>query len=136
MKKVTDERVDVENKLKSTEKQMRYKVRVRVMLNAEDVPSFRKIESKCVVKQRLLDEVQASKSACKKQLGKAMVFAKDLVDEQESLLRTLNERQRENRAVKKIGTEIAKRMDSLKHQLKVRRIRDTHIFVSFLFCGV
>lgn len=48
-----------------------------------------------------------------------MSFAKDMVAEQETLLQALNQRQIENRVVKKIGSEMAVRMDSLKTQLKV-----------------
>lgn len=69
--------------------------------------------------QHTLNEVQVSRSACRKQLHKAMNFAKDLVTEQESLLKALSHRQQENKMVKKLGSEIASRMDSLKSQLKV-----------------
>lgn len=70
--------------------------------------------------QHSLNEVQLSRSACRKQLHKAMNFAKDLVAEQEALLKALNQRHLENKAVKKLGSDIASRMDSLKNQLKVR----------------
>lgn len=49
-----------------------------------------------------------------------MSFAKDMVAEQETLLKALNQRQLENKAVKKIGTEMATKMDSLKNHLKVK----------------
>lgn len=71
--------------------------------------------------QHTLNEVQVSRSACRKQLNKAMNFAKDLVTEQEALLKVLNQRQQETRAVKKLGSSIANRMDTLKLQLKVRK---------------
>lgn len=77
------------------------------------------METKYLDLQHTLNEVQLSRSACRKQLNKAMNFAKDLVTEQESLLKALNQRQQETKAVKKIGTDIANRMDSLKVQLKV-----------------
>lgn len=80
---------------------------------------YRKAETKYLDLQHNLNEVQLSRSACRKQLNKAMNFAKDLVTEQESLLKALNQRQQETRAVKKIGSDIANRMDSLKVQLKV-----------------
>lgn len=66
--------------------------------------------------------MQLSRSACRKQLNKALNFAKDLVTEQETLLKALNQRQQETKAVKKIGTDIANRMDSLKFQIKVNAI--------------
>lgn len=49
-----------------------------------------------------------------------MSFAKDLVEEQETLLRVLNQRQQETKTVKKIGFDIAARMHTLRNQLKVR----------------
>ncbi|XP_066262539.1 protein Cep89 homolog isoform X1 [Euwallacea similis] len=79
---------------------------------------LKKSESKQLDLDHALKEVQLSRSACRKQLHKAMCFAKDMVAEQETLLRALNQRQLENRAVKKIGSEMALRMDSLKSQLK------------------
>lgn len=48
-----------------------------------------------------------------------MSFAKDLVAEQETLLKALNQKQQESKAVKKIGCDIATRMDTLRNQLKV-----------------
>lgn len=48
-----------------------------------------------------------------------MNFAKDMVAEQETLLRALNQRHLENKVVKKIGTEMANKMDFLKTHLKV-----------------
>lgn len=75
--------------------------------------------------QQGLHEVQLSRTACRKQLHKAMEFAKDLVNEQETLLKALHQRQQENKVVKQIGTDIATRMDSLKNQLKVH----LHIFL-------
>lgn len=48
-----------------------------------------------------------------------MNFAKDLVSEQEALIKALSARQQENKVVKKLGSDIASRMDSLKNQLKV-----------------
>lgn len=52
-----------------------------------------------------------------------MSFAKDLVGEQESLLRALNQRQQENKAVKRLGSDIASRMDTLRSQLKVGKLK-------------
>ncbi|XP_050294635.1 protein Cep89 homolog [Anthonomus grandis grandis] len=78
----------------------------------------KKAESKYLDLEHSLNEVQLSRSACRKQLHKAMCFAKDMVAEQETLLRALNQRQLENRAVKKIGSEMAVKMDSLRNQLK------------------
>lgn len=77
------------------------------------------MESKVLDLQHTLNRVQLSRSACRKQLHKAMNFAKDLVAEQEALLRTLSKRQKENKAVKRLGTDIATRMDTLRSQLKV-----------------
>lgn len=81
---------------------------------------YRKSEAKQLHLEHTLNEVQLSRSACRKQLQKAMNFAKDMVAEQETLLQALNQRQIENRVVKKIGSEMAVRMDSLKTQLKVK----------------
>ncbi|KAL1512635.1 hypothetical protein ABEB36_002197 [Hypothenemus hampei] len=78
----------------------------------------KKYEVKQLDLEHALNEVQLSRSACRKQLHKAMYFAKDMVAEQETLLKALNQRQIENKAVKKIGSEMALRMDSLKMQLK------------------
>lgn len=83
---------------------------------------FRKAETKYLDLQHNLNEIQLSRSACRKQLHKAMNFAKDLVAEQEALLKALNQRHMENKAVKMLGSDIANRMDSLKMQLKVRTI--------------
>nr|XP_023027614.1 uncharacterized protein LOC111515629 [Leptinotarsa decemlineata] len=47
-----------------------------------------------------------------------MGFAKEMVAEQETLLRALNQRQLENKAVRKLGCDMATKMDSLKNQLK------------------
>lgn len=66
-----------------------------------------------------LQEVQLSRTACKKQLHKAMEFAKELVSEQEKLIKALQHRQEENKAVKQIGSDMANRMDTLKSKLKV-----------------
>lgn len=85
---------------------------------------FRKAESKYLELQHTLNEVQLSRSACRKQLHKAMNFAKDLVAEQETLLKALNQRHLENKAVKKLGSDIASRMDSLKMQLKVTMLNN------------
>ncbi|KAK9892316.1 hypothetical protein WA026_019120 [Henosepilachna vigintioctopunctata] len=79
---------------------------------------IRKGEAKYLELEQTLNELQLSKTACKKQLHKAMSFARDLVNEQETLLKALNQRQRENRAVTKIGADMATRMDNLKSQLK------------------
>lgn len=72
--------------------------------------------------QHTLLEVQLSRSACRKQLNKALTFAKDLVTEQETLLKALNQRQQETKAVKKLGSDIANRMDTLKFHLKVSEL--------------
>lgn len=77
------------------------------------------MEGKCLDLQHVFHEAQLSRSACRKQLHKAMNFAKELVAEQEALLKALHLRQHENKIVKQIGTDIATRMDSLKNQLKV-----------------
>lgn len=79
----------------------------------------------------MVSQVQLSRSALKKQLHKAMNFAKDMVVEQETLLNTLNQKQLENKAVKKIGADMATRMDSLKSQLKVRYILSYRSVVLF-----
>ncbi|XP_048523587.1 protein Cep89 homolog isoform X1 [Dendroctonus ponderosae] len=84
---------------------------------------LKKSESKQLDLEHVLNEVQLSRSACRKQLHKAMGFAKDMVAEQETLLRALNQRQLENRAVKNIGSEMACRMDSLKSQLKLQDVQ-------------
>ncbi|XP_030749441.1 coiled-coil domain-containing protein 38-like, partial [Sitophilus oryzae] len=77
-----------------------------------------KAETRQLDLEHTLNEVQLSKSACRKQLHKAMTFAKELVAEQETLLEALNMRQQENKAVKKFGTDMAQKMDTLKSQLK------------------
>lgn len=74
--------------------------------------------------QHSLNEVQLSRSALRKQLHKAMNFAKDMVAEQETLLRALNERHLENKVVRKIGTEMATKMDTLKSHLKVQFLHE------------
>ncbi|KAI4467611.1 centrosomal protein of 89 kda [Holotrichia oblita] len=94
------EKADLDTQVKTTEKQ------------------FKKMESKYLDLQHTLNKVQLSRSACRKQLHKAMNFAKDLVAEQESLLKALSKRQKENKAVKKLGSDIATRMDTLRSQLK------------------
>ncbi|XP_044264556.1 protein Cep89 homolog [Tribolium madens] len=94
------EKEELENMVKHLEKQIK------------------KGEAKYIELEHNLSEVQFAKSACKKQLNKAMNFAKDLVAEQETLLKALNQRQQENKAVKKIGCDIATRMDTLRNQLK------------------
>lgn len=80
---------------------------------------LRKHETRYLELEHTLNEVKLSRSACKKQLHKAMLFAKDMVAEQETLLNALNQRQLENKAVKKIGSDMANKMDSLRTQLKV-----------------
>ncbi|XP_044744418.1 protein Cep89 homolog [Coccinella septempunctata] len=79
---------------------------------------IRKGEAKYLELEQALNECQVSRTACKKQLHKAMSFAKDLVTEQETLLKALNHRQQENKMVTKIGADMAFKMDSLKTQLK------------------
>ncbi|XP_022902341.2 protein Cep89 homolog [Onthophagus taurus] len=79
---------------------------------------IKKLETKYLELQHTLKEVELSRSACRKQLHKAMSFARELVSEQETLLKALNQRHQENKAVKRIGSDIATRMDSLKSQLK------------------
>ncbi|CAH1101637.1 unnamed protein product [Psylliodes chrysocephalus] len=79
---------------------------------------IKKLETKQLEIEHNLNGVQLSRSALKKQLHKAMEFARDMVAEQEMLLKALNQRQIENKAVKKIGSDIASRMDYLKSQLK------------------
>lgn len=71
--------------------------------------------------QSALTHTQISRDACKRQLGKAIEFGRELVNEQEALLQQLSNRSKENRAVKQIGTNIVSRMDVLKTQLKVCR---------------
>lgn len=58
-----------------------------------------------------------------------MTFAKDLVAEQEALLKALNQRHMESKVAKKLGSDIASRMDSLKMQLKVR------LYLSYPLCS-
>ncbi|XP_063905027.1 protein Cep89 homolog isoform X2 [Zophobas morio] len=96
----TKEKEELDNTIKHLEKQIK------------------KGEAKYLELDHTLNEVQFAKSACRKQLNKAMNFAKDLVAEQETLLKALNQRQQENKAVKKIGCDIATRMDTLRNQLK------------------
>ncbi|KAJ8936623.1 hypothetical protein NQ314_012238 [Rhamnusium bicolor] len=79
---------------------------------------IKKMETKCLELEHALNEVQVSRSALRKQLHKVMGFAKDMVAEQEMLLKALNERHMENKVVKRIGSDMATRMDSLKNQLK------------------
>lgn len=98
---LNSEKSELENKMKISEKQLK------------------KAELKYLDLQHSLNEVQLSRSACRKQLHKAMHFAKELVAEQEALLKALNQRQLENKVVKKLGSDIANRMDSLKNQLKL-----------------
>lgn len=93
---------------------------------------FRKLEAKYLELQHNLNEVQLSRSALRKQLHKAMNFAKDMVAEQETLLKALNQRQLENKVVKKIGTEMATKMDTLKSHLKVMRCLGLSFCVLFI----
>ncbi|XP_074029575.1 centrosomal protein 89kDa [Leptinotarsa decemlineata] len=79
---------------------------------------IKKLETKHLELEHTLNEVQLSRSALRKQLHKAMGFAKEMVAEQETLLRALNQRQLENKAVRKLGCDMATKMDSLKNQLK------------------
>nr|CAI5866307.1 unnamed protein product [Callosobruchus analis] len=79
----------------------------------------KKLEAKQLELEHVLNQVQLSRSALRKQLHKAMCFAKELVVEQEMLLSALNKRHLENKAVKKIGSDTAARMDTLKSQLRV-----------------
>ncbi|KAJ8979230.1 hypothetical protein NQ317_019082 [Molorchus minor] len=79
---------------------------------------LRKSEAKHLDLEHALNEVQLSRSALRKQLHKVMVFAKDMVAEQETLLKALNQRHLENKAVKRIGSDMASKMDSLRNQLK------------------
>lgn len=64
-----------------------------------------------------------------------MNFAKDMVAEQETLLRALNERHLENKVVKKIGTEMATKMDTLKSHLKVMKYYITHFSLKLCLLG-
>ncbi|CAH2012266.1 unnamed protein product [Acanthoscelides obtectus] len=75
---------------------------------------IKKLEAKQLELEHILNQVQLSRSALRKQLHKAMCFAKELVQEQETLLTALNQRNLENKAVKKIGSDTAARMDTLK----------------------
>lgn len=88
----------------------------------EQINSMEKIikkgEQKYLELEQHLNETQLARTACKRQLHKVMHFAKDLVSEQETLMRALNQRQQENKVVTKIGADIASRMDKLKVQLK------------------
>ncbi|GJQ76507.1 hypothetical protein Trydic_g2213 [Trypoxylus dichotomus] len=124
---LNNEKADLDMQVKAAEKQIK------------------KIETKYLDLQHTLNRVQLSRSACRKQLHKAISFAKDLVSEQESLLRTLNRRQKENKAVKKLGSDIVNRMDTLRSQLKTvqeeafqelttveRRIQDQDSVISSL----
>ncbi|CAG9864066.1 unnamed protein product [Phyllotreta striolata] len=79
---------------------------------------IKKLEAKQADTEHNLNGVQLSRGALKKQLHKAMEFARDMVTEQEVLLKALNQRQIENKAVKKVGSDMASRMDFLKCQLK------------------
>ncbi|KAK4884986.1 hypothetical protein RN001_001257 [Aquatica leii] len=80
--------------------------------------NLKKLETKNSVLQSSFQDMQLSRNACRKQLHKAMTFAKELVTEQEKLLHSLHLRQQENKVVKQMGSDIANRMDSLKSQLK------------------
>ncbi|XP_076267576.1 uncharacterized protein LOC143200783 [Rhynchophorus ferrugineus] len=96
-------------------KQTKSELEIKVSKLERDL---KKAETRHLDMEHTVNQVQLSRSACRKQLHKAMGFAKDMVVEQETLLRALNQRQLENRAVKKIGSEMAQRMDTLKTQLK------------------
>ncbi|XP_056648752.1 protein Cep89 homolog [Diorhabda sublineata] len=78
----------------------------------------KKLEAKILELEHNLNGVHLSRTALKKQLHKAMEFAKDMVAEQEQLLKALNMRHQENKVVRKIGSEMASKMDLLKSQLK------------------
>lgn len=90
-----------------------------VSINYWKILFSRKWESKCLDLEHALSEIQLSRSALRKQLHKVMGFARDMVAEQETLLKALNQRHLENKAVKRIGSDMATKMDSLKNQLKV-----------------
>lgn len=55
----------------------------------------------------------------KQQLGMSMAFARELITDQETLLKQLAERTQETTNVTKIGNNIASRMDTLRTKLKV-----------------
>lgn len=69
--------------------------------------------------QSSLTHSQISRDSCKRQLTKAIEFGKELVNEQETLLKQLSTRNKESKAAIKYGNNIASKMDSLKTQLKV-----------------
>ena len=71
--------------------------------------------------QSRLVTCQVSRDAAKRQLQKAMVFAEELVAEQERLLKQLHAKQEENNSIAKLGTTIVYRMGSLRTKLKVSR---------------
>ncbi|XP_072387041.1 uncharacterized protein [Diabrotica undecimpunctata] len=78
----------------------------------------KKLEAKQLELEHNLNGVHLSRTALKKQLHKAMEFAKEMVAEQEQLLKALNLRQQENKVVRKLGSDMATKMDMLRNQLK------------------
>ena len=60
-----------------------------------------------------------ARDEAKRQLHRSMCLVRDLVLEQESLVRALQERQQENEAVAKLGTSLLNRVGNLKSKLKV-----------------
>ncbi|CAG9834359.1 unnamed protein product [Diabrotica balteata] len=88
------------------------------VLKIYEAKVFRKLEAKQLELEHNLNGVHLSRTALKKQLHKAMEFAKEMVAEQEQLLKALNLRQQENKVVRKLGSDMATKMDMLRNQLK------------------
>lgn len=69
--------------------------------------------------QARLVTCQVARDASKRQLKRAMMFAEELVAEQEKLLHQLHAKQEENNSIARLGTTLVYRMGSLKTKLKV-----------------
>lgn len=67
----------------------------------------------------LLSTSQAAKDAARRQLTKAMLFAEDLVAEQEALLKQLHRKKEETKSMAELGSSIVSRMGCLRDKLKV-----------------
>lgn len=80
---------------------------------------FRQLESKLETNEAKLIRSEKSRVTLKHQLQSALSFSRELITEQESLLRQLAEKTQETTVVTKIGNDIASRMDILKKKLKV-----------------
>lgn len=79
---------------------------------------IKQLESKLETNEAKLIKSEKSRVTLKHQVQTAMSFSRELITEQESLLRQLAERTQETTAVTKIGNNIASRMDILRKKLK------------------